>query len=166
MPSTQIQQWKRLAAANIVLAANQRSDYADQVRTLEQGPLAVANESVIFPFDAESSKLRVYGGAAGGTIEAFIHGWTYSGEDGVWMPELLGKATGTTHTVGRNIAGTLLYPVISWVVDAGTGNVRVVNGTGLKIAASLVFDAQGHQWGEVAFKAGAIVTVNGYRKNC
>lgn len=163
--ATQFQQWKKFIAANLVLVANQRSDYADQVRTFAQGPLAVANESVVYPVDGESTKLRVYIGTSGGTVEAMLHGWSFSEEDGVWMPEILGKATGTAHTVSRVIGGTALFPIISWTIDAGSGNLRTVPGSGLKVAASLLADHQGSQWLEVAFRAAAIMQVNGFRKN-
>lgn len=164
MPTTQ-QAWKNITNSKLVLTANQLTARLDASGTDAAGPAALVNESGVFLLDGDSSKLRVYGTVSGGTVAVRINGWTFNEEEGIWMPEILAKATGTFHTVGRTIDGVTMFPVISWNIDAGTGNARTTSGAGQAVPASLLFDHQGNRWGEAAFTATVATSVFAYRKN-
>jgi len=138
-------------------------DSTSQNVTMPLAPTGVANEIAVL--DSYPNQVVVQVVSTGSTaVDVRVVGWRRCDAIKAWVPMLLCEATATLHTgTSATINGTAsMFATISYVVNQGTANTRVVSGTSYKAPASLLIDAQGCEYVEVGLTCASASVANAF----
>lgn len=142
--------WQLVKATNMTIPT---SFTEKSVTTTD--PAGVANESgIVGPCDNAMAVCVFSTGTV--AVEVRVTGWSrlVIGNVTNWVPVTLCELTATLHTVGTTFNGTAsTFPAISYVVNMGSANVRLINATAYKCPAVFVVDTLGAEKMEVSLYA-------------
>ena len=147
--------WTLVAATNLDLG----SSVTTARSPTSTMPAGIANESVILPPAENYYKVVVFNDDSGAATSLRVVGWSKFMQGSVtwWMPTLLARVSATGDTASIAMGGSAtMFPAISYTVNQGSANCKVVDGTGYACPATLMVDTLGAELVELCFTSASI----------